>query len=164
VDANTPNDQLPRNELWNQLGIAAQSRSSEDQTLLATFGIFCAANAVLLGALFTSGDLPKNPLVSISFAGVGVAASVAWFLVQRRALGHISRYEGLMQLLEQELGVPARLAVSARINEQLYKAHLRGAPPARFVMTVCSIVVAIAWLAFLLISLILLVAHLAGGR
>jgi hypothetical protein len=46
--------------LWSQLGNAVALAAKQDQIVWAVFGVFWAANAVLLVALFTTGDLPKR--------------------------------------------------------------------------------------------------------
>lgn len=139
MDSKTPDG---RSELWSQLGITADLRSSEDQTLWTCFGTFCAANAVLLVALFTSGDFPPNPLVGVLIGVVGAGMSFLWYLIQRRAIGYIVGHEKLMVLLQEKLQVPCDLAISA---------PMQNGPTARSLMTGASILATVAWCLLLVV-------------
>ena len=134
-----------RPELWSQLGNAINLRSSQDQVLWSIFGAFWAANAILLVALFTTGDLPSNPAVGLIVAGVGVSLSLIWHGIQNRALGHVKRHEELMKTLEEALDIDPRFAVSPEINRSNYDLFLRRGPSARTLMALCSLGGAVLW-------------------
>ena len=141
---------LNRDELWRQLGNAIHLRSAQDQVLWSIFGVFWAANAILLVALFSSEAYPRY-VVGIVISVVGFLLSLAWHGIQHRALGHVKRYEELMKKLEQQqqLGIPPDLAVSDEINPD-YDKFLGKGIRARKLMPTCSLVAAILWaLAFL---------------
>jgi hypothetical protein len=77
--------------------------------------------------------------------------SSLWYGIQRRAIGHVSRHEDLMLLLEEQLQVPSNLAVSGKINRELYEAHLRRGPSARVLMSIGSIVATVGWCLLLVV-------------
>jgi hypothetical protein len=62
--------------------------------LWAIVGIFWAANAILLVALFQGGQPPSSRYVGPVLSAVGFLFSAAWFGLQRRALSHIARGVG----------------------------------------------------------------------
>jgi len=142
----TPSKMPDRPELWSQLENAINLRSSEDQVLWSIFGTFWAANAILLIALFTTGDLPSNPTVGVVIASVGTALSLIWHGIQSRALGHVKRHEELMKTLEEELQIPPCFAVSAEINRSSYDQYLRRGFRARTLMPLCSLGGAVLWI------------------
>jgi len=143
--ANGEEPPVNRPEMWNQLTNAINLRSSQDQVLWTIFGAFWATSAILLVALFTTGKLPENPVVGIAVASVGAAISLAWHFIQKRALGHVGRYEELMRKLEVELSLRAGLAVSTEINREDYVQYVGEGPRARKVMPVCSLGGFILW-------------------
>jgi len=124
---------------WLQLSNAVASRSNMDQILWTVFGHFWGANAILLVALFQNGGLPK-PLVGILVALIGTALSVAWKIIQRRALGHLKFYEDVVKKLEEDLKIPATDTLSGWLNAELYKTHVESSTrwKAREVMNLCS--------------------------
>jgi hypothetical protein len=92
--------------LWNQLQNTVTLTAKQDQIVWAIFGVFCAAEAVLLAALFQSGSLPTGFVGPIlSSAGVGV--SVVWQRIQERAIAWLEFYEGVLIALQNHLGIPA---------------------------------------------------------
>ena len=107
LSENTSAKQSP-DKLWTQLGHAVALAAKQDQIVWTVFGVFWAANAVLLVALFTTGDLPKRPaglIVSI----VGLAISVVWAAIQIRAIAWLNFYDEVMKKLEDLLQPPVRL-------------------------------------------------------
>lgn len=84
-------------ELWNQLNNAVTLICKQDQIVWAVFGVFWAANAVLLVALFPSGNFPESLIVSL----VGFALCVIWAVIEVRAVAWLSYYEGIMKELEE---------------------------------------------------------------
>ena len=128
------NEPLERSEMWIQLTNAINLRSSQDQVLWSIFGTFWAANAILLVALFTTGDLPTNRIVGIIVATFGTVLSIVWHIIQTRALGHLMRHEELMRKLEAKLDFDPDYAVSAEVNRKSYDQYLSKRPKARTVM------------------------------
>lgn len=137
--------ELERNELWSQLSNSANLRSSQDQVLWTIFGAFWATNAILLVALFTTGDLPTNHWVGVVVAAIGVALSLVWHQIQNRALHHIVRHETTMYAIESQLRVSPRFAVSARLSEATASRDSQPKPRARSLMPLCSAAGAICW-------------------
>lgn len=143
--SNSPGQGLEKREMWNQLANAISLRSAQDQVLWSIFGAFWAVNAILLVALFTTGKLPESIVVGIVVSSVGMLISLIWHFIQKRALGHVERYEELMRKLEAKLGFDASFAVSAKINREDYGRYVGKGIPARQVMPVCSLGGAILW-------------------
>jgi hypothetical protein len=86
-------------ELWNQLQNAVTMRSSQDQVIWSIFGIFWAANAVLLVAVFASNAWYVVFVVS----AIGIFTSAVWLMLLHRAVSHISIDEDLMRDIENVL-------------------------------------------------------------
>lgn len=145
---------LSREELWVQLDHAVNARWSQDQVLWTIFGIFWAAHAILLVALFTTGTLPSDPVVAIITSFVGILLSVTWHFLQERALGHIVRFELLIKLLENELGIEPKFALTGDRYRETYEGYFRWWP-ARDIMRVCSVAGTILWSLALLIFLVM---------
>lgn len=148
-------------ELRSQLSHAISLRSSEDQVLWTISGIFWAANALLLVALFQGRGLPESNVPRFVVPGVGVALSTMQYFLQGRALGHIGRYEELMKRLESALNVEPAHAVSADLSGE-YADHYLGRHrsvlnrlrrgtvfPARALMQRASLAGGLLWLATL---------------
>ena len=154
--------QLTNGELRSQLSNAISLRSSEDQVLWTISGIFWAANALLLVALFQGGKLPESNVPGLVVSAVGVALCAIQYFLQGRALGHIRRYEELMKRLERALNFESRYAVSADLNAEDADRYLGGRKgnvlrrlrmgtlfPARTLMQVASLGGTFLWLAAL---------------
>ncbi len=132
--------ELDRPEIWGQLTNAINLSTREDQVLWSIFGVFWGANAILLVALFTTGSLP-SPAVGIVVSAVGVSLSFTWHIIQRRALGHLERFEELIRKLEEKLGFHPDYAISVKINKKDYAQFLGKHPGlARALMKGCSLV------------------------
>lgn len=139
---------MNRDDLWQQLNHAISLRSAEDQVIWTIFGVFWAANALLLVALFQNGKIPM-PSIGMVISGVGALLSFVWYQIQRRALGYLYMFEGIVERLERKLEIPAEFATSGKINQEDYKKLIKGIRT-RWLMTTCSLVAAILWaLAFL---------------
>jgi len=149
ANKDTSKRELEEDELWAQLRNAIMLRSTEDHILWNIFGIFAAANAILFIALFQTGDFPKNNIVGIIISGVGLSLSVVWFLIQWRTLGHIKRYEAVMERAENKLKIKPNYAVSGWINVEDYDKYLGKKPRVRTVMQRFSIIAGIGWLALI---------------
>lgn len=117
--------------LESQLNNVISARSSQDQILWSIIGIFGATNAILLVALFPSGDLPKNPIIGILICTVGLLISFTWTLMQRRALSHIYYLEDLRAIIERDLGIESRFSISPILNQELASKYLLKRPRAR---------------------------------
>jgi len=117
---------LTNRQLWSQLSNAISLRSSEDQVLWTISGIFWAANALLLVALFQGGRLPDTYPPRFVIASVGVVLATIQYFLQGRALGHIRRYEELIKRLELALHFDDEYAVSADLNDQDADRYLGG--------------------------------------
>jgi hypothetical protein len=151
--------ELTRDELLQQLGNAIKLRSAQDQVLWSIFGVFWAANAILLVALFPKGYFPTY-LVGLIISLVGLFLAIVWYKIQNRALGHVKLYEDLMKELENKLDMPSECAVSPGINEVLYKKYLAEGTHARELMPMCSRVMMGLWAFGALIFLIFLIVKL----
>jgi hypothetical protein len=96
-------------QLEHQLELVVASRVGEDQIAWTIFGIFWAAQVLLVGVLLQGPSFPPHPLAGIIVCLFGVAMSVAWALTQSRSLQHLERFETLTKDLEKLL---ARLVAS----------------------------------------------------
>jgi hypothetical protein len=125
-------------DLWNQLGNAVMLVAKQDQIVWAAFGVFWAANAVLLVALFTSGDLPKQP-VGLIVSIVGIALSLVWLAIEHRAVAWLKFYETIVRELEQQyLHVPSSVAFTGH-PERVKGIRVRP------LMLACPIVSVVLW-------------------
>jgi hypothetical protein len=131
-----------KDQLRNAVALAAK----QDQIAWTVFGIFWAANAVLLVALFTSGDVPK-PIVGVVVSLVGVVLSFIWSLIQRRALNWLTFYETVVQRLEERLPIPPDVALSGRRNDTLFcKVIGASGTRTRVLMNRSGIAATLAWI------------------
>lgn len=108
-----------KRRLLNQLGNVVLMAAKEDQIIWAIYGVFWAANAVLLVALFTTGGIPKD-LVVLIVSFVGTTLSFIWYFIQRRAINWLKYYEELINRLEEKLKIPNNYAMSPKKNELLF--------------------------------------------
>ncbi|MFC2020584.1 hypothetical protein ACFLU1_02145 [Chloroflexota bacterium] len=114
---NPAEEKSTTSRLWNQLSIANSLRSGEDQVLWTIAGIFWAANAILLVALFQDGDIPATKAPGVVISAAGMLFSILQYFLQGRALGHIRRYEELIRRIEKDgLGLAPRYCVSYELN------------------------------------------------
>lgn len=150
TDHPTEPRKLATTELWDQLRNTTTMVVSQDRSVWSIFGIFWAANAVLLVALFRTGEMPTG-LVGKSVSGVGMLLSLAWLSIQQRALAYLHRYEDLAERIERELSFDPRFALSGKINTEDWERHLATGPRARTIMRICSLGVFLAWAAVLAI-------------
>lgn len=118
--------QLQPPELWGQVTNAIRMRASQDQVLWSISGIFMAANAVLLVALFQGGKLPESLTPRIVIPLVGTILSTIQYCLQGRAFGHVGRLDELIRKLESALDFDHRYAVSVRINTSDADRYLSG--------------------------------------
>ena len=118
--------QLTPLELWGQLTNTIRLRASQDQVLWSISGMFMAANAVLLVALFQGGKLPESLTPRIVIPLVGTILSTIQYCLQGRAFGHVGRLDELIRKLESALDFDHRYAVSVRINTSDADRYLNG--------------------------------------
>lgn len=139
--------------LCDQLGNVTSMAAKEDQIIWAIFGVFWAANAVLLVALFSTGTIPDD-MVVIVISIVGTLLSIIWFLIQRRAINWLRYYEKIINKLEKRLEIPDKLSMSPDKNKLLYCKTVGRGIRVRQLMVGSGIFVAIAWSAIFVIFLI----------
>jgi hypothetical protein len=146
-----PSQTFRQLEMWNQLTNAFDLFSNQNQLLWTIFGVLWGANALLLVALFTTGNLPPGKIVGCVVAGVGLLLSLIWHIVQRRAIGYLKKAEVLISELERFLEIPKNLAWSADINEFDYLKYVGNrCGSIRDIMKGCSLGGAILWFLALL--------------
>ena len=139
----------PAFDARSQLGNAVARAAKEDQIVWTIFGIFWAANAVLLVALFTTGNVPSLP-VGIVVCVSGAVLSSVWFAVQRRAIGWLGYYEKIIRELETTyLNTPATVALTPKLNETTFKTAVGSSARVRPLMTWSGLVSAALWIAAL---------------
>jgi len=151
---------LSRPELWNQLQNALSSRSGIDQVYWSSYGLFWAANAVLLVALFSTGDFPVDPLVPIVISIAGLFQFLAWRTIHDRVLWHLNRVEALMERIEEDIGLGERHALSVRLSESDYREFFAKGPSARRAVKVSIHLVGISWALLLVVSALRLYLNL----
>jgi len=121
----------------------------EDQIVWAIFGVFWAANAVLLVALFTNGAL-SIPSVGILISASGATLSSVWFLIQRRAILWLGYFERIIREIEElHLRIPDTVALSAKLNKATFNETVGSRMRVRPLMTGSGFVVALLWIAAL---------------
>ena len=157
----TMSEHMPRNarpdsthgvvaaDLWKQLANAIHLNAKQDQIVWTIFGVFWAANAVLLVSLFKPTGIPEKH-VGVLFSVVGLALSLVWWLIEKRAIAHLRFYEDIVERLETRLEVPAKYALSGRRNTELYKKHVGQGIRVRTVMMGSSICSMVLWAYFTL--------------
>jgi len=77
---------LSDDQYWNQLAIAVDLAAKQDQIIWTVFGVFWAAHAVLLVALFANGNAPSKAVGIVVSVGGAFTAAI-WCLVQWRVMG-----------------------------------------------------------------------------
>jgi hypothetical protein len=145
---NIVNKEVSQNVLCSQLACAVSMAAKEDQIVWTIFGVFWAANAVLLVALFTTGALP-SVLVGIIVSATGAILSWIWFLIQRRAIRWLAYYESIIWKLEEKLSLPPDLALSPRLNEKRFNEIVGRGLRVRPFMVGSASIAALAWMAAL---------------
>jgi hypothetical protein len=138
---NPPSDEMLRSQLANAVAMSAK----EDQIAWTVFGIFWAANVLLVGALFVTGKTPER-LVGIIIAATGTVLSLIWALMQSRALRFLAFYEEVQRSLERRLlGDESKFALSPKLNKKAFDDAPGTGARARLIMIWSSIGTAIAW-------------------
>ena len=138
-----------RDELRNQLSHAISLQCSTNQILWTVFGIFWAANAALLVALFATGTWPERSTVLV-VSSIGAALSTVWFYIQRRAVRYLSFYEALANELERALpSLPPTLRISKESRSALFEQHVGRGVSVRPVILLSAGGVALCWVCLL---------------
>lgn len=138
--------EMRENQRWNQLANAISARSNEDSSVWEAFGTFWASNAILLVALFANGDLPKLPFIAPTVSGAGTLMAVVWYVVLRRGLLHIDRFDALIKRLESDLRLPDDQRISAMLTEDSRRGFLKPVR-SREIMRWASLAAGASWLA-----------------
>jgi hypothetical protein len=137
-----PGGNRPTWSHMEQLATLQQNRAGQDNVLWLIYGAFCAANALLLGSMFSSGSWPDVTIVRV-LSAFGLGSCAVWYLIQRRALVHIDRIETAMQAVEDDALLPNLMRVTC------------GSPPrgvrARHAMVASVLSVLLFWLGLLLL-------------
>ena len=137
-----PKDQ----DLWHLLDNAVALIVGQDQVLWSIFGVYSATVSILLVALFTSGTFPERR-VGLIISLFGLVMSVAWFFIQRRAIGYMYMYGEAIGKIHDELmrDTDSTYWIWNRTDRSTY---LRW-PRARHTMKVTVGFVTIAWIILL---------------
>ncbi len=147
--ANKEPDEISESAAWKQLSNAVALGAKQDQIVWTVFGVFWAANAVLLVALFATGDLPERR-VGIIASAFGIALSAVWWRVERRAIEYLGAYEEVIRRLERRLlGEPSQFALSRGLNEELFEKKVQGSSVRPLVEGVCIVFIGV-WLGALI--------------
>lgn len=93
---------MDRSELFSQLQNAHARFVGVDTIWWRSYGLFLAANGVLVVALLTA--LPRG-LASAAIAILGALLTAVSYLFQERILAHVKRFEELIERLEGENGL-----------------------------------------------------------
>jgi hypothetical protein len=103
-------------DLSAQLLAATQLMAASQRMAWQLFGAFCVTNAMLLIALFASGEVPV-PLVGVVVSGAGLVLSGVSWLLMRQAAGRTHTYAALIGRIEQGLKVRDGLALGGAAPE-----------------------------------------------
>jgi 8-oxo-dGTP diphosphatase len=138
--------ELPSFNLQSQLSIVWTARYQQDQVLWRVFAAFWPTNAILLAALFRSSGQTLPPKIGATTALCGMFVATVWFLIQRRALGHVKRIETIAERIENILLTPARSAFALSSNLSASGEDEIGGVASRTLMPLCTAAVFLLWL------------------
>jgi hypothetical protein len=130
--------------LWSQLGHAVAMTVKQDQISWTIFGIFWAANAVLLNALFTTGSIP-SPIVGLIVSIFGMVLSWVWSQIQCRTIDYQNYYEKITLRLEGRLNIPPDISLSRGRNEETSNAILINSKSIRGLITKSTLISTVLW-------------------
>jgi hypothetical protein len=133
-------ESIPPERLEHQLELIVTSRVGENQVTWTIFGIFWAAQVLLVGVLF-QGAFPPHPVAGIVVSILGIVMSTAWALTQSRSLSHLERFEDLSKSIEEQLQEAGRLSKEHHLTISPRFPGLR----ARTVMRLCCWGAVVAW-------------------
>jgi hypothetical protein len=129
--------------LWHQLENTVAFATKQDQIVWAIFGVFGAAQAVLLAALFQNGTAPKD-FVGPIVATAGLAISFVWTRTQHRAIEWLNHYEKFMEKLQNELQLRNELQHRFKLPDPEMKVP---GEPVRPLMVRCARISGVIWMA-----------------
>jgi hypothetical protein len=132
--------------LQTQLSTVWNARYQQDQVLWRVFAAFWPTNAILLAALFRSAGQKVTPKLGAITALCGVFVGFVWFLIQRRALGHVKRIELIAENLEKVLLGPAFSPYALSLRFSAGDSKKIGGLAARTLMPFCTAIVTGVWL------------------
>lgn len=149
-EARVERDRMERDDLWKQLSLAISMRSSGDQITWTTLSIFFATNAVLLAALFRSGQYP-NPWIGAIISALAFSLSVLWCLITMRILERLGMHERIIRIIQSELFLDSRplwrqLAVCQKLTEAEDEHEIGRGARARVLIPWALRIVAALWL------------------
>lgn len=139
-----------RQFLEGQLDRAVNSASKQDTILWSVFGIFWAAHAVLLVAVFFGGRVADSGVGAV-VAAVGLVTAVSSYLLLDRGMQHLNRFHKLQEDIERQLGldipVNSKFALSGWINTEAMRriTGFRAQPVMRWMVRGAGL----GWAAFL---------------
>ena len=134
-----------RKELGDQLNRAATLRGNQDQVAWRAFTAFWGSNSLLLVALSQKGELAEKPGLVIAVSLAGTFLSMSWWQILRRTLGHLSRYDRIIETLERKLGLPSDVAFSDAINVEDTRRYMPHGPRGRPIMLFCCMLSGLLW-------------------
>jgi hypothetical protein len=104
---------LAKNQIFiEQLKNAHNLRIHFDTVGWMVFSIFCAANAVLLGALFQSSNCDFVYIKWFIITCFGLGLSGIWMAIEYRVMQFLYYYENLVKDLENYLNIPKNYRTS----------------------------------------------------
>ena len=109
-DADKPKDSNAFPKDFEQLKIANDLKTHEDQLYWSVFSMFWAANALLLVAIFQNTNPPFTSIKWLVIPFFGISISIIWYRISFRIMGYQEFYENLVARLEEEIfKIPERL-------------------------------------------------------
>lgn len=134
-----------RKELGDQLNRAATLRGNQDQVVWRAFAAFWGSNSLLLVALSQRGSLLEQPGLVTAVTLAGTFLSMSWWQILRRTIGHLSRYEAIIETIERKLDLPCEVAFSGNINLEDCRRYMPGGPRGRPIMLLCCLAGGVLW-------------------
>jgi len=107
--------------------------------------MFWATNAVLLVALFSTGEFPDNPWIPIVISIAGLVQFFTWKTIQNRVRGHLERVEVLIFRIEEDIGLEERHALSLRLSETDYQEFIAKGYSTRRAVKISISFIGISW-------------------
>ena len=118
---------------------------SEDRIVWTVFGVFFASQGVLIGNFFRNGGFIQSAVSGLFLSCFGFGVSWVWWIIQKRAIGHLNRFDELVKKLEDELKVPPHLSISPSKNIEGYTRHVGNGLRVRFLMSAVCYAFIISW-------------------
>src|ERR1041384_5395069 len=128
-----------------QLKNAVALTTNQEKIVWTVFGVFLASQGVVVSGIVRNGGPLNGPLASFFLSICGFGLSIVWFLIQKRAIGHLKRYEELVFNIEMRLKVESNLPISPQRNKQAFDSHLGAGIRVREVMPAVSMVLIFVW-------------------